>query len=87
MEKVLQSSFEVVFVTNKKEIFGIVSFIQKELSRVELSTEISHVKKLSRRVIQKLFYPNSTLIILPDFTTVIWPYLSNVTLLYFVKDY
>ena len=30
-----------------------------QIDRVELSTEISHVKKLSRRVIQKLFYPNS----------------------------
>ena len=33
-----------------------------QIDRVKLSTEISQVKKLSRRVIQKLFYPNSTLL-------------------------
>ena len=50
---------------------GIVNFIQKKSPKltVKLSTEISHIKKLSRRVIQKLFYPNSTLLILLDFIT------------------
>ena len=38
-----------------------------QIGRLKLSTEISHVKKLSRRVIQKLFYPNLTLLILPNY--------------------
>ena len=53
-----------------------------QIDRLELSTEISHVKKLSRRVIQKLFYPNLTLLILPDFITVIQPYLPYMTIIF-----
>ena len=34
---------------------------------------------LFKRVIQKLFYPKTTLLILPDFITVVQPYLSYVT--------
>ena len=33
-----------------------------QIDRLELSTEISHVKNLSMRDIQKLFYPNLTLL-------------------------
>ena len=59
---------------------SIAHFTKKviQMDRVELSTEISHVKKLSRRVIQKLFYPNLVLPILPDFITDVPPCLSYV---------
>ena len=46
-----------------------------QIDRLKLSTEISHVKKLSSRVIQELFYPTLTLLFLPDFITVVQPYL------------
>ena len=51
-----------------------------QIDRVKLSTDISHVKKLSRRVIQIFLDPNSTLLILPDFITIVQPYLSYMTM-------
>ena len=48
-----------------------------KIDRVELSTEISHVKKSYPEELSKFFYPNSTLLILPDVITVAQPYLSE----------
>ena len=45
-----------------------------QIDGVELSTEI-HVKKVNQKSYPKSFYPNSTLLILPDFITVVQPYL------------